>query len=404
MNGPAMQVSNDWWPRFSDSEYERRYRLVREAMAARGLDCLLVYGAPIFYGTDPGAPNMVYLAGYAPSCQGYVVFPREGEPTLLIYEAIHRANALEMSVLPDVRGGTGLEALAVERVRELGCEGGRVGIVGSFGWSGVSIPVEHDRAFRDGLPGATFETVTGWFEELRLVKSEGELALMRAAALMTDRAAEAIQAMARPGVTDIALHNEALRVVHELGGRTPFGHLGSTSMLHPAMVYPRYYPLNRVVQRGDVIMTEVCAGSGGYFGKIYGTLVVGPPTAAYQRMLELAAAGYRQLYETVKPGLRVGDIQDALATVDQPAGLRVRASAGGWSTYNTPPSLFPGRATALREMVLQPGLCLNVNGWVMSDDERMGVWLGDTAVLTADGLRPLTRYPVSDLERIVLAV
>jgi hypothetical protein len=55
-------------------------------------------------------------------------------------------------------------------------------------------------------------------------------------------------------------------------------------------------------------------------------------------------------------------------------------------------------------MVLQPGLCLNVNGWVMSDDERMGVWLGDTAVLTADGLRPLTRYPVSDLERIVLAV
>lgn len=63
-------VSNDWWPKFSKREYARRYDDLRRAMDERGLDCLAIYGAPLFFGTDPGGPNIAYLAAYAPAVHG----------------------------------------------------------------------------------------------------------------------------------------------------------------------------------------------------------------------------------------------------------------------------------------------------------------------------------------------
>lgn len=49
------RITNDWWPKSSQGEYRRRYDVLRQAMAEKGLDCLAVYGAPLFFGTDPGA-------------------------------------------------------------------------------------------------------------------------------------------------------------------------------------------------------------------------------------------------------------------------------------------------------------------------------------------------------------
>src|SRR5690242_15530352 len=123
------RIANDWWPRFSDGEYRRRHALLRKAMDERGLDCLAIYGAPLFFGTDPGAPNLAWLASYAPAVHGYVVFPREGELTLVIYVPAHVPNAREISVIDDVRSGTDLPAILRDRVRELDCERGRIGIV-----------------------------------------------------------------------------------------------------------------------------------------------------------------------------------------------------------------------------------------------------------------------------------
>lgn len=52
-----MEEMRDYYPRFSDAEYQRRYRLVREAMAQRGLDCLVIYGAY----RDYNQKNVVYF-------------------------------------------------------------------------------------------------------------------------------------------------------------------------------------------------------------------------------------------------------------------------------------------------------------------------------------------------------
>ena len=227
---------------------------------------------------------------------------------------------------------------------------------------------------------------------------------MAAGAAICDRAFDAFRQMAAPGVTDVALHNEALRVVHAQGGRIAFGHVGSTAMREPNMTYPSFYATNRVLQRGDALMTELTGGYGGYFGKLYTTSFIGPPTREYQVMFELAAASYNQLIAAIKPGLCGKDLAPALAGKAAEAGYKSLSFISGWSTYNTRPVLFSRRVEAADwEFELKPGYCLNVAGWVVSKDERMGVWVGDTVTLTDSGIRRLHRSPIDQLAGNILA-
>jgi Xaa-Pro aminopeptidase len=397
------KVSNDWWPRFSEAEYGRRYASLRAAMDERGLDCLVVYGTQMFFGTDPGAPNLIYLSAYAPGLQGYVVFPREGEPMMAIYVASHLANARRLSVIADVRAGTDLPGLVRDRIGELGLANSRIGIVGNFAWSKSSISVEHDAAFKAGLPDATLAFVTEWYEEHRLAKSDEEIQFMQAGAAICDRAFDAFCRMAAPGVSDVALHNEALRVVHAEGGRIAFGHVGSTPMRDPSMNYPDFYSPNRVLQRGDALMTELTGGYGGYFGKLYTTSFIGPPTPEYRLMFELAADRYRQLVGAIQAGKCGKDLAEVLSGQPAEAGYKSLSFITGWSTYNSRPVLFTKRIEpADWEFELRPNYCLNVAGWIVSEDERMGVWVGDTVTVTEEGVRKLHRSPIDRLEANIL--
>lgn len=397
------QNANDWWPKFSKAEYKRRSDSLRAAMDDRGLDALVIYGAPLFFGTDPGAPNLVYLSAYAPGLQGYVVFPRQGEPAMAIYVASHLANARRLSVIADIRAGTDLPGLVSDRLAELDLTESRIGIVGNFAWSKASIPVEHHEAFRAGLPSATLEYVTEWYEECRLAKSDEEVQFIQAGAAICDRAFDAFCSMAAPGVSDVALHNEALRVVHSQGGRIAFGHVGSTPMRDPNMNYPDFYSPNRVLQRGDVVMTELTGGFGGYFGKLYTTSFIGPPTPEYRLMFELAADRYRQLLGAIEAGKRGRDFAEVLSGQPAEGGFKSMSFITGWSTYNSRPVLFTKRIEERDwDFELRPGYCLNVAGWIVSDDERMGVWTGDTVVVTDDGVSRLHKSPVDHLEQNIL--
>jgi ectoine hydrolase len=397
------QVAHDWWPKFSKAEYARRYDGLRRAMTERGLDCLAIYGAPMFFGTDPGGPNLAYLAAYAPAVHGYVVFPRVGEPMLAIYVSGHVPNARAISVIEDVRGGTDLPGMLRDRIRELGYANGKIGIVGNFAWANISVPLEHYQALTTDLPRAKFEIVTAWYEELRLAKSAEEIEFMGHGAAICDNAFDAFRRMAAPGVTDVALHNEALRVVHAQGGRISFGHVGSTAMRDPNMTYPSFYPTNRVLQRGDALMTELTGGYGGYFGKLYTTSFIGPPTPEYKVMFELAAESYHLLLAGLKPGTCGRELAPALAGNAAKAGYKPVSFITGWSTVNSRPVLFSGRVEpADMEFELRPGFCLNVCGWVASQDGRMGVWVGDTVTLTDKGVRRFHRSPVDQLEANIL--
>ena len=61
-------------------------------------------------------------------------------------------------------------------------------------------------------------------------------------------------------------------VVFPLEGEpTVFGHIVRTPMKNPEMSYAHEFALTTPIEMGDVVMTEIAVGYGGYFGKIWGT-------------------------------------------------------------------------------------------------------------------------------------
>ena len=120
-------------------------------------------------------------------------------------------------------------------------------------------------------------------------------------------------------------------------------------------------------------------------------------------MFELAADSYRQLLAGLRPGVRGKDLASALAGRAAAAGYKPLSFITGWSTVNSRPVLFSGRIEAADlELALQPGNCLNVAGWVVNQDETMGVWVGDTVLVTETGMRRFHRSPVDQLEANIL--
>jgi len=396
-----MRAPNDNWPHFSEEEYARRFEMVRAFMRERGFDGLAIYGTHYTPFTDPGHVNVTWLAAYAPLCQSYIVFPLEGEPTLfIIFAPWHLPNARAISVIRDVRGGFDIADQAAARLEEAAGGRGRIGIVGTMHWINASIPEGHLDIFRRRMPGAAFEVVTSAYEDLRLCKSEEEIAFMERAAGICDAAHLELNAAVRSGVTDADLFRAALKAVHKRGGRINMCHIQSTSTLNPEMNYAFPLAVNRPLQSGDVILTELCAGVHGYFCKIWGAVFLGEPAPEFRRMFELALRAYKDTLARLRPGARGEEIKEALVAEIEAAGYEGGSAVGGWGNYNQPPGIrYRDGAFLGADFVFRPGQTFTVHGWPISKDKRKGVWIGDTCVLTQDGARSLHRsYPLEEMQ------
>jgi Xaa-Pro dipeptidase len=402
-----MECPNYFWPWFSEDEYRRRTELVRAGMEAAGLEGLVIYGISRGMGMEPGQTNVVYLTSVASWSQTYLVFPLEGEPTVYVTTANHVKNIRDNSVIKDVRAGgsptgtgsRGGTAVAVaERLAELGLERARIGIVGDTSWLNINLPHEAHVTLTEALPGARFEIVTRWYEELRKVKSDEEIERLRKCAVITDAVYDVMVTATRPGVRPCDLYNIACRTALDLGGRVTLCHVGRTAMRDPDMDYPHYYPLTTPIESGDVIMTELAAGFGGYYGKIWGTFFVGDPTPEYAEMFSLAADAGRGIKATMRAGLRAGELRGVCQDAILGAGYVPKCAISGWATWNEPPDIrCHGQSMTDEDYVMEKNIAVGALGWVISPDQSRGVWLGDLCVVNEGGVEALQKYPVRDL-------
>ena len=80
----------------------------------------------------------------------------------------------------------------------------------------------------------------------------------------------------------------------------------------PQSYVPAQTQSNRRLEVGDVIISELSAGLGGYAGQIHRPLAVGrPPTAEYQKLYDVALEAYQRIVAVLRPGAIVGQVLDA---------------------------------------------------------------------------------------------
>ena len=388
------------FPRFSAVEYERRYALVRAEMRKRGLDAVVAAGDSAFRNSNHA--NVYWLTNWLDPYAAYAVIPLDGEPFLVISNELYIHNARRAAVVDDVFGTFTPGRAIGERLCDLGLVRGRIGLAGVRNVGRASMASEHHRDLLATMPQASFEDGLEVMQSARLIKSAEEIAWFEKGAEFTDRAIDAIAHNLRPGMPEYELSTHIQASFLPDGGSLMFHFLGATPMNDPEFIFPWQYPSARVIERGDVLMTEISAGYWGYCGQIQRPFAVGTkPTPEYQRLYDLAAECYDRVFAVLKPGATDADIRAAAAFVET-SGCRTRdVLVHGWGITIEPPRADLPGAMIKRELApftVEPGMLLVVQPHLVSEDGKRGVQVGNLVACDGHGARSLQRTPMRFFE------
>src|SRR5256885_8949300 len=261
--GPTMTTSVV----FSHEEYARRLAAMRAKMRERAAELVLV----------DEAEHLAYLTGFDRSATRYqaCAIPLEGDPVTFL-RALDEPSFLERSWLTDHVTVADWEDPVVVIARELARRG----------WANRRIGLELDsnyltvrrwQTLTAALPAASFVDFGEVLRELRLHKSSEEIALLRRAASIADRAMAAAVAAAGEGRNEREAAAAASRVFLELGADTGRAGVitsgGRAASLHGGLGSHR-------LERGDLLHMELVPQVHGYSARIMRPTVIDAPSQA----------------------------------------------------------------------------------------------------------------------------
>ena len=349
------------------SEAERRYALVRDAMARDGLDAVVVSGSE--YSGFEGA--VTYLSGFTIVHRyAYVVLPREGEPAIVFpsearYVGEHGTTWIEEQVFVDRPG----EWIA-DRLRGL-----RVGVYG----------IDYVMTVRDfrALDGAV--EVVPWdveFDHARAVKSEAELASVRDSVRINTEGFHVFREAWVPGRTAA----EVMAPAEEWFVAQGCGRLTMNMVLQG----PEF-----LLARDDLVLGEFTlpsleiAGPGGHWVEV--SRALGTPGDEERRMVEAYVEYFEAAKEAMRPGATAHDVHRAVAKGFTDRGWHLGHVTGHsiGMTMIEHPKIGEGVETELAA-----GMVFSMHPHVIGADGRTCLYMQDTWLVTEQGGEPLAGLPM----------
>lgn len=302
--------------RFSQHEYDSRHRRIRKFMAEQDLECLLITGQATHW--DRGWTNIVYVMNWMGTMEmpAYCVFPKEGDPVVAaLYLNASHADRTARATCGEVRGtvgrGTDTAAVALERILELGVKKGRIGLVEPD--VGVGLPANHLDFLKRELPEVAFVSVTRDWWLMRVEKSAEEFAVLEQTALWADAAHAELAKIIRPGVTERELFVNVYNTLYSLGADHPsMLLLASGPMEEDYANFQRNRPVNRVLRKGDIVVTELGPRhSGSYEAQVGHVFTIGAPSQKYRDAFAAGVEAHNRMLDVCRVGKNEYDIWEA---------------------------------------------------------------------------------------------
>jgi Xaa-Pro dipeptidase len=371
---------------FSLEEYHDRLSKLRAAMETRGVEVLLSYTPE----------NIYYLSGY--ETPGYYTYQCAIVP--LVAEPIMFTRYLEET---NVRGLSWIDTRAyyndnqdpvaetIRTLQEYGLADKTIGVE-EQSWF---LTVADYRRLQEGLPNATFKDASNTVEQLRLIKSDQEIAYIRQAAAACDEGMRRAIEVAAAGKTEndlaLALYAGALAHGSEYMSLPPFVASGYRSALAHATWS------GRELVEGEVVFLEHAGVIHRYSAALIRVLSVGEPPDKVKRMDEAARAGLRAAIATAAPGVPAFEVDRACRGAIRGLGFGdyFRHRTGYSIGINFPPDWGEGYIMSIKESEPRPlaaGMTFHfVPG--LFDYGHAAVGCSQTVLITEDGCEPLSTIP-----------
>jgi len=264
----------------------------------------------------------------------------------------------------------------------------------------------------DVLPNATIELLPELITNMRVIKDEEEIALIKESAKWGNLAHQYLQEFVEVGVSEIEISLrasfEASKVMlRSLGpdyqmeayGRAFPARAGFRGQVGPGSALPHALSKNIRIKRGDVLVTGASSHIGGYSSELERTMIVGEPTDKQKRLFQVMLAAQNAALETFGPGVKCSEVDKAATKVIKDAGysnlLRHHTGHALGMEGHERPFLDPGEET-----IMQPGMVFSCEPGIY-EIGYAGFRHSDTVLITEDGAERITFYP-RDLESLTI--
>lgn len=369
---------------------DRTRQAVREASLAGLLVCSRGGGTTDRYADVKYLTNFYTRFPYIPDVPGewtgrahaFVVLPADGEPVLVADDRPERDSDLaigEISVTGDVTGSV------IAAMRKAGLAEGRVGVAGSD-----TLPWSLHNALAEALPEVTWVPADDILGRLRMVKSRGEIAMLRRASQIGSRATEAMLERAVPGATHGEVVAAGMEVLVTAGGILYNSFMSSGKGGNNPVTVASSFPTwgsDDVLEDGDWFHVGISGAVDGYYFDHARSKPVGHATAEQVRVFEAPLLAVREAMAVIRPGVTAAEIARTGREKLESLGFELEGSFKGfghgiglgWDS----PWLVESDHTPIEEnMVLCVERSVRHMGYVGDFEE--------TVVVTKDGCELLT--------------
>jgi Xaa-Pro aminopeptidase len=141
-------------------------------------------------------------------------------------------------------------------------------------------------------------------DEIRRVKTPGEIALVRQAAALADRGYQHFVRVCEPGMSEYELVAEVESFVKANGAEDNFMLVASGGIEVTGMKPPT----GRKFQVGDSVTTELTPQVSGYYAQICRTLVIGEPNEKQQQAYGIFAEAQQAAQDLLRPGVDISAV------------------------------------------------------------------------------------------------
>ena len=341
-----------------------RLNRVVQNMAACGLEQILVTHAPSLY----------YLTGHcvAPG-ERMLAFYLNSDGDCRLYA--NRLFALSDDELPIVEFGDTDDCVAI--LAE-GVKPGKLG-VDKFWPSHFTIRLMELR--RDIVPAVGSAPV----DDARMLKDAEEIAIMREASRMNDRALAATIAEIHEGMTEKELEAAYLKNAKAQGGTGPS--FAPITCFGPNGAEPHHDNDETRLKRGDSVILDVGLLHRRYCSDMTRTLFFGHADDEQQKVYDVCRRANEAGRAAVRPGLPMCEFDRAARRVIEDAGYGKyfihRTGHGiGLEVHEHPDN------SSTSQIIAQPGMCFSVEPGIYLPG-RFGVRIEDLVCVTGDGCETL---------------
>jgi Xaa-Pro aminopeptidase len=375
-------------PRLSRPERDRRYALVRAEMDRAGLDALILPANVARW------EQMMADSRYITTIGGFgtetlTIFPRDGEVTAYVFNRAAFWKAAQDWV-SDVRDGRNHWAdNAIERLNEFPVAPKRVGISGLAGLirapDGI-VPWTTVERLKTAFPNTEFVDVTTLIQDIRSVKSDEEVSLMRRSAAIIEAMIATMIDTAASGARERDVYAAMVHALLTGDGEQPSLLIFGTG---PNLAHGQFVPTSRILRRGDLIANEIEARYAGYSAQAVAPASIGPAGNTFLDLLAVACDAFEAVREVMTPGTPLGTLMDVYTRTVESAGkgkykwAHPMMHARGLGD-ESPALLGDEDLSRFRRVELREGMTFILKPRARAAD-GLSAQIGDTVVVTSRG-------------------